>query len=298
MTPKALRERVPFFSDAKALTLTPLAGAISMNNHSYKVVADDWAYWVRVGAESARFLGVRRDEEQAALRSAAAVGLAPELCFASPDGLLVMPFVDGWHWTPKEAQRPENIARLAQTLRRLHALPCPAAPCSVYERIERMVASTRELGLTPPPELGPLLDWLYRLQAQRAADPRATPGLCHGDFWLHNFLDDGTQLWLIDWEFAGVGDGLVDLAKITIGGSEYTPEHQRQLLDAYGYTEPDDLAILHQMTQLLLLFQAVWALVQHGVCGSRRGFDFLMHSQATFAILKRSITESATAACL
>lgn len=289
MTPQALRERVPLFSDAKALTLTPLAGAVSMNNQSDKVVADGKAYWVRVGAASARFLGVRRDEEQAALRAAAAVGLAPDLCFASPDGLLVMPFIDGWHWTPEEAQRPENITRLAQTLRRLHALPGDAAPCSVYARIERLVASVEELGLTPPPELGPLLDGMYALQAQRAADPRAVPGLCHGDFWLHNFLDDGTQLWLIDWEFAGMGDGLVDLAKITIGGSQYTPEHQRQLLHAYGYTEPGDLAVLKQMTLLLLLFQAVWALVKHGLHGPNSGFDFLTHSQATFAILKKTL---------
>jgi len=137
-----LRACVPLFAEAKALTLTPLTEAISRNNTNYKVLADGTAYWVRFGAASAHFLGVRRDEEQAALRAAAAAGLAPELCFASPEGLLVMPFVEGWHWTPDEAQRPENIARLAQTLRRLHALPGDTAPCSVYERIERLIDSS------------------------------------------------------------------------------------------------------------------------------------------------------------
>ncbi|MBB6050111.1 phosphotransferase [Armatimonas rosea] len=290
MTPERLRERVPLFAEARALELMPLADGVSHNNTNYKVWADGTAYFLRVPGTAAPFLGVQRDEELAALRAAGAQGLAPEVLFAAPDGLLVLPFLAGGHWTPAEAARPENIVRLAQTLRRLHDIREVAAHCSVYERIERLIASATQLGQALPDNLPALLAWMATLRQQRATDPRASVGLCHGDFWLHNFLDDGKQLWLIDWEFAGRGDGLVDLAKITIGGSSYTPAHQQALLHAYGYTEPGDLTLLDEQKTLLLLFQAVWALVLHGLRGPESAFDYLAHSQQTFRQINRALS--------
>lgn len=285
ISPDALRARVPLFTEARALKIVPLADAISLNNTNYKVLADGVAYLLRLGSPTAHFLGIRRDEEQAALQAAAQRGIAPTLLYAEPDGLLVMPFIEGWHWTPEEAARPENIVRLAHTLRRLHGITEVATRCTIDERIGCLLASAKELGQEPSIDPAPLWEWLAAFRAQRATDTRFPPGLCHGDFWLHNFLDDGKQLWLIDWEFTCWGDGMVDLAKIVLGGSCYTPEHQRALLDAYGYTEPDDLALLDQMKNVLLFFQAAWSLVQHGLRGSA-AFDYLGNAQQTFTTLR------------
>jgi thiamine kinase-like enzyme len=291
-----LRERVPLFTNAQELSIAPLSDGVSRNNTHYKVIADDTAYFLRVGAESGHLLGIRREEEMAALAAAGDIGIAPPTLYADATGLLVLPFLSHVsHWTPEEAARPENIVRLAQTLRQLHAVTAVTAPCTIYERIERMMKSVGVLGIEPPTEIKTEIDrlfaWLYAVQTERTCDTRFPLGLCHGDFWLHNFLDDGTQLWLIDWEFAGVGDGMIDLAKICIGGSCYTPQDQQNLLHAYGYTEPGDRAILDQMKNVLRLFEAAWSLVQHGIQKEQHGvhhsdnFDYLAHSQKTFALL-------------
>jgi thiamine kinase-like enzyme len=297
-----LRERVPLFATAQELHILPLSDGASRNNTHYKVIADNTAYFLRVGAQTGHFLGIRREEEQSALRAAENIGLAPPILYADATGLMVLPFLShAWHWTSEEAVRPENIVRLAQTLRKLHAVSEVTASCTVYERIERMMASVERLKLEPPAEIDRLFAWLYALQQERANDTRFPLGLCHGDFWLHNFLDDDKQLWLIDWEFAGVGDGMIDLAKISIGGSCYTPQDQQDLLHAYGYTEPSDIAILDQMKNVLRFFEAAWSLVQHGIHTSQKGihtsqkgihgsdnFDYLDHSQKTFALLLSS----------
>jgi thiamine kinase-like enzyme len=289
-----LRERVPLFANAKELSITPFSDTLSRNNTHYKVISDGTAYFLRVGAEASHLLGIRREEEIAALRAAGNIGIAPPVLYADATGLLVLPFLSSaCHWTPEEAAKPENIMRLAQTLRKLHAVSTVAAPCTIYERIERMMTNAERLKLEPPAvKIDRLWEWLYAVQTERACDTRFPLGLCHGDFWLHNFLDDGTQLWLIDWEFAGVGDGMIDLAKISIGGSCYTPQDQQNLLRAYGYTELGDMAILAQMTTVLRLFEAAWALLQHAIHGSTNGthssdsFDYLAHSQKTFALLE------------
>ena len=287
MTPDELRARVPLFGAATEVSVAPLEGAIGTNNANFRAVADGEAFFVRVGSPNARYLGIHRGEERAALTAAAEVGLTPPLLYADPSGLLVQPFLArARHWTPQEAARPENVARLARALRQLHVLTEVEAPCTIYERIERLLVSAVDLGQEPPAYLDRLRKWLDGLRARRAADARFPPGLCHGDFWLHNFLDEGGErLWLIDWEFAGIGDGMIDLAKLAIGGSEYQPEDRRRLLLAYGYAEPADLEILGEMTKVLRFFEALWALVRHGLGGSETGFDFLDHSRKTFASL-------------
>jgi thiamine kinase-like enzyme len=35
---------------------------------------------------------------------------------------------------------------------------------------------------------------------------------CHNDLLSANFIDDGERLWIVDWEYAGMGDPYFDLA--------------------------------------------------------------------------------------
>ena len=291
MTSEILRKRIPLFATATSLEIALLVGVISLNNTNYKVLADGKEYVLRIGTESAHYLGIRRDEEQASARAVAEAGIAPALLFGDTAGLMLMPFITGKHWSGEEARAPENIARIAQTLRTLHALSesAVAAPCSIYERIERLMTSVDELGLEPPTTIDRFWWRLHAFRNQRAADTRFAPGLCHHDFWLNNFLvsnnDNEISLWLVDWEFAGIGDGLYDLATIALG-AQYTPEQQKALLVAYGYSDPSDLASLEQMKNVVRFFEAAWALVQHGLRGSGGDFDYLAYSQQTFAALK------------
>ena len=61
------------------------------------------------------------------------------------------------------------------------------------------------------------------------------PGFVHGELYPSNVLvrDDGSdvEVWPIDWEMAGIGSPLLDLAALTGGWSE--PE-QDKLVNAYG----------------------------------------------------------------
>ena len=39
---------------------------------------------------------------------------------------------------------------------------------------------------------------------------------CHNDLLNANFLEDGERLWIVDWEYAGMGDRFFDLANFAI----------------------------------------------------------------------------------
>ena len=268
--PPSVREwiaRIPLFARVTELHVEPLAGGVSLNNRNYRVDADGSAYVLRVGSAAGGFLGIRREEEIEAAQAAADAGIGPEILYTEPNGILLMPFIAGAHWPPEAFHVPANIVRIAETLRRLHSIRTVRADGSSYRRIERLLESAAGLGLELPPDTGAHQARLARVEQARSGNPRFVPGLSHNDFWANNFLDDGENLVLVDWEFSGTGDGLIDLATIAMG-SQYTEAEQIALLAAYGLHEREDFADLQTMKWVVCFFEAAWALVQHGLRGS------------------------------
>lgn len=282
----AFLSRVPLFADAQSVQCAPLRGVISLNNTGYRVTVDGIDYFLRFAADTSRFLGVRREEEIEAARAAANVGISPRLLYSEPAGHLLFPFIVGRHWQPEEFHDEANIIRLASTLRRLHDVKGVRAEGSVFRRVERLLASVRTLQLEMPPNLDTHLEAMSRIERLREADTRFRPGLSHNDFWQNNFLDDGEKLWLVDWEFGGNGDGLYDLATISMGG-DYSDREQHALLQAYGYTDPEDYQLLQKMKTVVRLFEASWALVMSGLRDSSE-YDYLAQSRKMFLSLESS----------
>lgn len=281
-------DRIPLFANAPTLSVAPLEGIISLNNANYRVNVGETSYLLRVGAESARYLGIRREEEIEAAYSAAKAGVAPAVLYAEPCGVMVSPFIEGKHWGAEAFHEPANIVRIADTLRRLHAVKDVAAQGSEYRRIDRLIESAVSLGLTLPPNIGALCEKLARIEQERLSDPCYVAGLAHNDFWANNFLDDGEDLYLVDWEFSGTGDTLTDLATISMAGG-LSLEEQVLLLDAYGLDGHNSLEVLETMRWVVSFFEAMWALVMDGLRGSGSdtsgkdgAYNYANHAQKMF----------------
>ena len=77
-----------------------------------------------------------------------------------------------------------------------------------------------------------------------------------------NILDDGARLWLIDFEYAGFGTGMFDLAGAA-SNAEMDPAQSMRLLDAYFGRIPDEATIraFDAMQCASLLREAMWAMV-------------------------------------
>jgi len=104
----------------------------------------------------------------------------------------------------------------------------------------------------------------------------------HNDLWLNNFLDDGENLWLVDWEFAGSGNGVYDLTTIALSG-KYDEVQKSAFLDAYG-APADSLAAMDASRFEVYFFEAVWALVQRHLRGAEPT-DYTSHSRKMFDLL-------------
>ncbi len=56
------------------------------------------------------------------------------------------------------------------------------------------------------------------VRAALAAHPVA-PVACHCDPLCENFLDDGTRVWIVDWEYSGMNDPMWDLGDLSVEGN-------------------------------------------------------------------------------
>lgn len=289
--------RAGMFSAPDDIRVARLRGVQSLNNSIWTVMnaLSGERYVVRIAnPDAVTHLGVRRSEEFAAARSAAAVGVGPGVLYFDPEsGDMVTPLIEsGPSWDARDFRDPGRMSRLVELMRRMHAVTdLPGDDFSVFRRVERLLDGAFDLGLETPPRLGEHRRRLADIESERIADIRRLPGLNHNDLWANNLLDDGVRLLLIDWEFAGLGDGLYDLATASLAG-EYGPSEDARLLGQYGLDSPGDLAALLSMKWVARFFEASWALMMHGRSAVQNvgtaQFDYLEHSQRMFTALSDS----------
>lgn len=86
--------------------------------------------------------------------------------------------------------------------------------------------------------------------------------LCHNDLLLGNFIDDGQALWIIDWEYAGLGDRFFDLGNFA-AHNQFGEAEERRLLEHYfGTARDEDLYRVRLMRLMSDLREAMWGYLQ------------------------------------
>ncbi len=249
--------------------MTALEGGIT--NRNYLVQAGDRRFVARI-CEELLHLGIDRRNESECQRFAATLGIAPAIAYQEV-GVTVSHFVTGKTFSTEDLQDEVMLARVAKTLRQLHdsadQLEGMMLFFSPFQTVLTYAATARRLKAVLPPEIDDLLEDSKELA--RRMSP-FTPALCHNDLLPANFIDDGERLWLVDWEYAGVGNPLFDLASVSANCS-LNDRLEAGLLEQYrGRLEERDQAELKILKTISLLRESLWSVIQTVV--SDIAFDY------------------------
>ena len=271
MEPEQLAERV---WPGQHVTIELLGGGITNRNFKVEVAGDEFV--LRVGGKDTELLGIDRTAEHVASRIAAELGLGPEvIAFVEPEGYLVTRFVDG------EVGKLD-VGRVGATLRRLHDGPAIPGRFDSFRVVETYRATALEYGVPVPATYERAKELANRVERRRSGAP-VVP--CHNDLLNANFIDDGVRLWLVDWEYAGMGDPFFDLGNFAVN-HELAEDGERALLDAYGSNDGDALVLMRFMSDFR---EAMWGVVQVAI--SELDFDFDAYAQEHFERLERTAAE-------
>jgi len=135
----------------------------------------------------------------------ATAGHAEHMVYFDVDaGILVTTYIEGKEWTLEDLQVKENLGTLAKRLKNLHSHHPEVKQINLVEDIEHyetLLNTTESFGWCKEATL-----LLINMQDRPIS-------LCHGDVLPQNLIEN-EQLWFIDWEYAGLGDPLFDLATL------------------------------------------------------------------------------------
>jgi len=250
-----------------------------LSNRNYRVHSGGVEYIVRLATPGASELGIDREAEASALRSAFDAGLGAEIVhYALPEGHMIAKAIDAPSISenPECYREPQSLRRFTQVMKRIHDL---LTVDHVFDPIQRARTATRravEHGVELPRGLDDLLTRLDEVEARRGVVPSEHWALCHNDLFGGNILD-ADPIRIIDWEFVGMGDIFFDLATLAIACDEFDPrpdERSEIIVDAYfGEVTDAHRQRIRDMIFVVQMHNVAWGLTHHLLGTEEHGWE-------------------------
>ncbi len=267
-----------------------------LTNLVYRLDAADRSFALRIAGEGTEDYIDRKVEGHNA-KVAAAAGVSPKvLFFDEADGLMLADYLEGCATMTPESfpTTPGAPARAARVLKAMHSCGQDFQfRFELFAMIDEYLGVLAKLGASLPEGYH---DVVKEAQLVRAVlDARPNPlAPCHCDPLCENFLDDGTRMWIVDWEYSGMNDPIWDLGDLSVEAG-FGPAQDREMMEAYcdGPVTPAVFGRMVIYKALCDLLWTLWGLIQHA--NDNPVDDFWAYSINRFERCKTLMADSAFA---
>jgi thiamine kinase-like enzyme len=261
--------------------VTPIEAGIT--NRNYRVEVDGDVFVVRLAGAHTELLGIDREHEVEAGRAAAAAGAGPEVVAFIPElGCVVTRFVHGDAIPDERLAEPDVLRAIVASIRSIHGCAPIAATFPVFRIVEEFRETAAERGVAIPPAYDEAHAVADRIEAAFSSAPVPIT-TCHNDLLNANLLLDAGHVWIVDYEYAGMGDPFFDLGNFSINNG-LGPDAETLLLEAYfGEVRDVHRARLALMRIVSDFREAMWGVVQQGI--SELEFDYVGYAERHFTRL-------------
>ena len=239
----------------RKVRIEPIAAGLT--NQNFRVEVDSVPHFVRLPGPSTELLAVDRGNELHNTRAAAAAGVGPKVLDHDPaSGALVLEWIDGRTMSNAAFQADGMPERIAAALRQLHAGPRFRDDFDMFRLTEFYLRVVDERGIRIPDgyrERGPAVP---RIETALRVQPLPTVP-CHNDLLAENYLDDGSKLWIIDYEYSGNNDPTFELGNTA---QELGFDAARQEALCAAYFGQATRALLARMRLQMIMSDVGWTL--------------------------------------
>lgn len=280
-----LIQRVPLWRDVGDIKYSPLGGGIT--NQNYKIETGGESFVLRVAGLNTSLLGIDRNTEYEASTRAGRLNIAPEVVyFIEPEGYLVSRFLEAQPLPPAQVKNPHNLEKIVGMLKEFHATDRISGVFWVPQIVKDYTRIAKNNAIEFPDNFEWLVECLGAAEAALKHDPLPRCP-CHNDLLNENFLVKDGQIYILDWEYAGMGDRYFDLANLSVN-HDFDDEQDQLLLKYYfGEISDDSWAHLKVMRIISDYRESMWGLVQMGI--SELDFDFRQYADKHFQRLTNNL---------
>jgi thiamine kinase-like enzyme len=250
--------------------VSELSGGLT--NTNFLVTADGTKYVVRIPGRSTELLAVDRDNERHNAEAASTTGVSPRVLeYLDEWNVMILEFVAGETMSGAALRAPGQARRIADSLRRLHTSPRFLRDFDMFRLTEFYLRVCDEHRVTIPEGFRARLPRVAEIERAFAANPIETMP-CHNDLLAENYIDDGRQLWIVDFEYSGNNDPCFELGD-TAQECEFDQALREELCEAYfGSAREDRLARMNLQAIMADVGWTLWAAIQAKI--SAIDYDF------------------------
>ena len=295
-----LTKIIDFFPEKlpEDITLQKLGGGLT--NTNYKIDLDSKSYFVRKSYVQNYLLDASLEREWKCASIASAHGLSPKIISYFPDKRLLFSEFIETDRKPINLKDPNMMRKFCNLVKSLHNLdetfPTHFCPFQCIDFYKNNALNAK--APLPPVLLNVVLPQIEELKQLFTLSTKAVP--CHLDLHSGNILDDGNKFWLIDWEYAAMGDPLFDLATAA-SVDNFSDQQMAELLALYlkdGYVM-EDFIYFYFMRILADLRWALWSYLQIEISPIDEPFEefgdlFLQHCMERMFIFYDLLTAEKT----
>jgi thiamine kinase-like enzyme len=244
----------------KEVEVSELSGGLT--NVNYLVAAEGIKHVVRIPGRSTELLAVDRENERQNAMAAATTGVSPRVVEVLREwDVMILEFVDGRTMIGELLRSPEQAKRMADSLKRLHRAPAFRKDFDMFQLTEFYLRVCEEHAVPIPEGFRDGLDRVGEIERSFAAHPvGGVP--CHNDLLAENYIDDGRQLWIVDFEYSGNNDPCFELGD-TAQECGFDQDLRAILCEAYfGRMREDRLARMNLQALMADVGWTLWAAIQ------------------------------------
>ena len=269
---------------AKRTSIKELSGGLT--NRNFLIETPDDKYVARVSSNSSSFLSIDRGSEFINTTIAGKGGVGAEVLDYIPgEGLLLISYISGKTYSADDVAA--NLPRIATSLRNLHALEPFDHEFNMFNTQSNYLKIVKEQGFRVPEGY---VDFEPMVAQIKKAFEVLFEGLvpCNNDLLPGNFIDDGTKIWLIDYEYSGNNDACFEIGNVWAEAFQPIEALEELVTAYYGAHRPDKVARAWLWALMAKYGWTLWASIQDSV--SEIEFDFWEWGMSKYDLARSEFT--------
>jgi thiamine kinase-like enzyme len=265
-------------------SIKELSGGLTNRNFLIETPTDK--YVARVSSNSSDFLSIDRGSEFINTTIAGKGGVGAEVLDYIPgEGLLLISYISGKTFGADDVAA--NLPRIATSLRNLHALEPFDHEFNMFNTQSNYLKIIKEQGFRVPDGY---VDFEPMVAQIKKAFEVLFEGLvpCNNDLLPGNFIDDGTKIWLIDYEYSGNNDACFEIGNVWAEAFQPIEALEELVTAYYGAHRPDKVARAWLWALMAKYGWTLWASIQDSV--SEIEFDFWEWGMSKYDLARSEFT--------
>ena len=269
----------------KDVSYKELGGGIT--NHNYIVTVRKEKYVVRIPGEKTDLFIDRINELECSIK-AGKTGVAPEVLYhLKPENVTVIQFIDGKTLNIKDVINDnQKIKRIVRAIKTIHKKAKFEKIFNPFNTIRQYMEYVKKYNAPLPLDI----DWMMDIsdKIEDAVNKSKVPSVaCHNDYLSENFIDDGNKIWIIDWEYGGLGDPYFDLADFAVE-HPFSLNKEKIIINEYlGKDDEQKLSRMYLYKIISDLWWSIWAMIQSKI--STIEFDYYTYGNDRFDRLRKNV---------